>query len=185
MNEFLMLREICYKGIRIIGVLCILGSAAGFGWYYTRMLRWRLAQVRQLQQLMTLLKGEMEYQCSTLPEAMIHCGMQVPGICGTWFLDTGKRMCNGEGIGFQELWKQQLADLQKRTVLNDAVIDGLYRLGVQMSKPDKKTQIGALELYIQRIKEQEERLTRELPDKVKLSASLTVLAGVFLVILLI
>lgn len=185
MNEFLMLREICYKGVRIIGVLCILGSAAGFGYYYTRMLRWKLAQVRQLQQLMTLLKGEMEYQCSTLPEAMIHCGRQVPGICGTWFAATGKRMCSGEGIGFRELWNRQIADLQKRTVLDDTMIEELYRLGMQLSKPDKKTQIGALELYIQRMKGQEERLTKELPDKMKLSASLMVLAGVFLVILLI
>lgn len=185
MNEFLMLREICYKAVRMIGVLCILGSAAGFGYHYTRMLRWKLAQVRQLRQLMTLFKGEMEYQCSTLPEAMIHCGRQVSGVCGTWFEDTGRRMCSGEGIGFQQLWNEQVARLQKQTVLDDTMIDELYRLGVQMSKPDKKTQIGALELYIQRMKEQEERFTKELPDKMKLSASLMVLAGVFLVILLI
>ncbi len=185
MNESLMLREICYKGVQILGVLCILGSAAGFGYYYNRMLRCRLSQVRELQQLMILLKGEMEYQCSTLPEAMIHCGKQVAGICGAWFADTGKRMCSGEGIGFQELWRMQVDKLQRKTVLDDETFDELYRLGVQMSKPDKTTQTGALTLYIQRMKEREEQLTRELPGKMKLSASLMVLAAVFLVILLI
>ena len=79
----------------------------------------------------------------------------------------------------------QVDKLQRKTVLDDETFDELYRLGVQMSKPDKTTQTGALTLYIQRMKEREEQLTRELPGKMKLSASLMVLAAVFLVILLI
>jgi stage III sporulation protein AB len=180
-----MLREMCYKGVRILGVICILGAAGGIGYFYAQMLRHRLQQLRQLIQLMGLLKGEMEYQCAALPEAMIHSGGQVSGVCGDWFVTTGQRMNRGEGIGFQTLWREQVRMLQTQTVLTDDTVDELFRLGMQMSKPDKRTQLGALELTIQRMKEQEEHLRRELPDKIKVSASLTVLAGVFLIILLI
>ncbi len=54
-----------------------------------------------------------------------------------------------------------------------------------MSFPDRDTQLGALTLYSQRLREQEEQLSRELPAKMKLGAMLGVLAGMFLVILLI
>ena len=90
-----------------------------------------------------------------------------------------------EGVGFQELWEQQLGELQKATVLSSANIEDLKRLGNQLSYPDKDTQLGAMELYSQRLKEQEERLTSELPVKMKLGTMLGLLAGMFLVILLI
>lgn len=90
-----------------------------------------------------------------------------------------------EGVGFQELWEQQLRELQKETVLSDTNIEELKRLGNQLSYPDKETQLGAMELYSRRLKEQEEHLTRELPVKMKLGATLGILAGMFLVILLI
>lgn len=182
MSGFLMHREIVCK---ILGVCLILAAAGGAGWNYCRQIRLRLEQIRQLQQLLLLLQGEIQYQCSTLPEAFERCGRQVNCVCGQWLAETGKRLNAMEGVGFQELWEQQLRELQKLTVLSAANIEDLRRLGSQLSYPDKDTQLGAMELYSQRLKEQEERLTRELPVKMKLGTTLGILAGMFLVILLI
>ena len=182
MSGFLMHREIVCKGL---GICLILVAAGGAGWNYCRQIRMRLEQIRQLQQLLLLLQGEVQYHCSTLPEAFEHCGRQGNGICGQWLAETGRRLNAMEGVGFQELWEQQLGELQKATVLSSANIEDLKRLGNQLSYPDKDTQLGAMELYSQRLKEQEERLTSELPVKMKLGTMLGLLAGMFLVILLI
>lgn len=182
MSGFLMHREIVCKGL---GICLILAAAGGAGWSYCRQIRQKLEQVRQLQQLLLLLQGEVQYHCSTLPEAFERCGRQGSGICGRWLAETGRRLNAMEGVGFQELWEQQLRELQKVTVLPDANIEELKRLGNQLSYPDKETQLGAMELYSRRLKEQEECLTRELPVKMKLGTTLGILAGMFLVILLI
>ncbi len=182
MNEFLMHREMVFK---LLGICMILLAAGGCGLTYSRRLRLRLEQVRELQQLMMLLHGEIQYQCTTLPEAFEACGGQVESVCGMWMTETGRRLNAMEGMGFREIWEEQLLDLQSRTVLNKACVDDLRRLGNQMSFPDRDTQLGALTLYSQRLREQEEQLSRELPAKMKLGAMLGVLAGMFLVILLI
>lgn len=182
MSGFLMHREIVCK---VLGICLILAAAGGSGWAYCRQLRLRLEQLRQLQQLLLLLQGEIQYQCSTLPEAFERCGRQVNCICGRWLEETGKRLNAMEGVGFQELWEQQLRRLQQETLLTTANMEELRRFGNQLSYPDKDTQLGAMELYSQCLQEQERRLTRELPIKMKLGTTLGVLAGMFLVILLI
>lgn len=181
MNEFLMHREIVCK---TLGVCLIFIAAAGCGLTYSRRLRLRLEHLRQLQQLILLLQGEIQYQCSTLPEAFLTCGNQVKSVCGSWFMETGKRLNEMEGVGFQEIWEQQLLDLQQDTMLSISNIEDLRRLGNQLSYPDKETQIGALKLYSHRLKEQEDQLTKELPIKMKLGTTLGVLSGLFLIILL-
>lgn len=182
MNEFLMHREIVCK---VLGMVFILVAGVGRGLRYGRQQRQRLEQLRQLQQLIQLLQGEIKYQCSTLPEAFEHCGRQIDSVCGRWLLETGKRLNYMEGIGFGEIWEQQLNVLQERTALNAGHIEDLRRFGNQLSYPDKETQLGALEIYQQRLREQEGNLTRELPVKMKLGTTLGLLAGVFLVIVLI
>lgn len=182
MSGFLMHREIVCKGL---GICLILAAAGGAGWSYCRQIRLRLEHIRQLQQLLLLLQGEIQYHCSTLPEAFERCGRQGNGICGQWLAETGRRLNAMEGVGFQELWEQQIGELQKTTALSNANIEDLKRLGNRLSYPDKDTQLGAMELYSQRLKEQEEQLTRELPVKMKLGTTLGILAGMFLVILLI
>lgn len=182
MNEFLMHREMVCK---LLGACLVLMAGVGCGMAYSRNQRMRLEQLRQLQQLMLLLQGEIQYQCSILPEAFLTCGNQVSSICGRWLADTGKRLNNMEGIPFQTIWEQQLQALQKETALNAANIEDLRRLGNQLSYPDKETQLGAIQLYCQRIKQQEEHLTGELPGKMKLGTALGILSSVFLIILLI
>lgn len=182
MSGFLMHREIVCK---FLGICLILAAAGGWGWGYCRQLRQRLEQLRQLQQLLLLLRGEIQYQCSTLPEAFERCGRQVDSVCGRWLEETGRRLNAMEGVGFQELWEQQLRRLQTMTVLTAGTMEALRRLGNQLSYPDKETQLGAMDLYSQRLKEEEEELTKELPVKMKLGTTLGVLAGMFLVILLI
>lgn len=182
MNEFLMHRETVCK---LFGIVCILIAGAGCGAYYSRRLRRQLEQLRQLQQLVQLLHGEIKYQCSTLPEAFERCGRQIDSECGDWLQRIGQRLNAMEGTGFLEIWEQQLKELKERTELNAVHIEELRRLGSQLSYPDKDTQLGALELYQQRLRQQEETLTKELPGKRKLGTALGLLGSIFLALVLI
>ena len=182
MNGFLMHREIVCKGL---GSCLILIASIGCGIGYNRRLHLRLGQHRQLLQLMMLLQGEIEYQCNILPEAFLICGRQLQGICGEWFLETGNRLNAMEGLAFHEIWQQQIQELKLKTVLGIGTIQGLERLGGQLSYPDKDTQLSAIQWYCQRLKQEEEQLLSELPGKLKLGAMLGVLSGMFLVLLLV
>lgn len=182
MNEFLMHKEIVCKGI---GICLILIAAIGCGNCYNNRLKLRLEQLRQLQQFMLLLEGEIQYQCSMLPEAFITCGKQVNGVCGQWWIEMGERLNAMEGEDFQTIWVQQLKCLYGKTQLSEASMNDLKRLGNQLSFPDRDTQLGAMRLYAQKLQKQEEQLTGELPVKTKMGVTFGVLSGLFLIILLI
>ena len=185
MNESLMLREMCFNVMKASGAICIIGAFAGFSYVWNRQLKRRLVHIRDLIQLMSLLKGEIEYQYTALPEALIRIGGQVEGSCGEWFFETGQRMSHCEGLGFQELWNEQLEILKHQTDLKASDIADIERLGGQLSKPDRKTQLGALELYLDGLKRQENTLIQELPGKMKLVTTMSVLAALFIIVLLI
>lgn len=150
-----------------------------------RLQKERVDEMKQLSQLLSLLVSEIEYHASTLPEAMIHISASVRGSCGRWFEETGRKMLSGEGIPFSELWISQVDKLSEQTVLETEIIEELKRMGTQLAKPDIQSQIQAIRMYQKRCAEAEQRLSGELPGKLKISASLMVLAGAFLVILFI
>lgn len=182
MNEFLMHREMFCKAI---GIVCILLSATGIAIRKNKGLHRQLLELRQLQQLLQLLQGEIRYQCATLPEAFVGCGERLAGTCGSWMERLGKRLLQYEGVSFREIWEEELDVLQKDTMLSKECLINLRQLGGQLSYADRDTQLHGIQLCCMRLDEEEGRLSGELPGKLKTGTGLMILTGCFLVILLI
>ena len=160
-------------------------SAVGLSSCNNRRLRRQIAEIRQLQQLFQLLQGEIEYQCTALPEAFRRCAAHLQGECERWIQRVGQRLEEYEGIGFQEIWEEELEKFYRNTVLSEESLMNLKQLGSQFAFVDRDTQIRGIQLCAERLTEEESRLTRELPRKLKTGTGLVLLAGCFLVILLI
>lgn len=182
MNAFLMHREMFCK---LLGIICILLSVSGIGLRNNRRLHRELTELRQLLQLMQLLKGEIQYQCATLPEAFIQCGERLSGECGSWIKHMGERLLEYEGLGFREIWEEELDVLRGRTMLSKECLVNLRQLGGQLAYTDRDTQLHGIQLFCARLQEEEGRLFKELPGKRRTGTGLIILTGCFLVILLI
>ena len=182
MNGFLMHREMFCK---IAGILCILIAATGLSAGNNRRLHRQVREIRQLQQLLQLLQGELEYQCAALPEAFRRCAAHLQGECAIWMQRMEQRLEEYEGLGFQEIWEQELERFYGNTVLSEECLMNLKQLGSQFAFVDRDTQLRGIRLCAMRLEEEESRLTQELPRKLKMGTGLMLLAGCFLVILLI
>lgn len=182
LNGFLMHREMFCK---VAGVICILSATVGMGVRNNRWLHRQVREIRQLQQLLQLLKGELEYQCAALPEAFGRCAVHLQGECSVWMQRIGQRLGEFEGLGFQEVWRQELERFYGSTVLSEECLINLKQLGSQFAFVDRDTQLRGIQLCAMRLEEEENRLTQELPRKLKMGTGLMLLAGCFLVILLI
>lgn len=186
-----MLREmfcdatVLYEKARMLGVICILSAGGGIALLIIRDMKKRLQQMKELYQIMSILKGEMSYRYVAIPEALIHSGERIKGTCGLWAIETGIRMNQYEGKTLGQIWDLQVDKLSKKAALMPADIDELRRVGRQMSAGDKETQVLAIERYLQYIQDQERLFMHELPGKIKLSLALSMLAAAFIVVILI
>ena len=52
------------------GAVMVIGASGYLGFYYSSRVRHRLTQMRTVRQILYMLKGEISYSASTLPESL-------------------------------------------------------------------------------------------------------------------
>lgn len=170
--------------MKAIGSLLLFSACAGLGFYQSRRYQGRIRELTELLHIMGFLKGEISFAVSTLPEAMERIsGKTREPFSGLLMLLSG-RMREYSGEKFAGMLAEAIRQTGEKTCLEKEDWETFYQAASQLGYLDKEMQIHILEQYL---KEQEQKigeLNRRLPEKMKLFRSLGILAGAFLVIML-
>lgn len=86
--------------VKITGCICIFLAAAGAGLYGAMELERRKKQIAELKRGMLSLEREIEFQLSTLSEALLHTGERVEKPWKGLFSYMGERLEDREGTKF-------------------------------------------------------------------------------------
>ena len=157
-----------------IGALLILASAAGIGVSFSNDLKGRCMELRLLKQMIYMLRGEIKYTKTPLPDAFASIAVRMKEPFGSFLEELAKQMENPENGTFGELWQAQIKAQLSGTHLKREDKEQLGSLGEVLGYLD----LEQLEL---RIRESQEAAR----TKQKLYQSLGVAGGIFLVILLV
>lgn len=144
----------------------------------------RQKDLRDLIEILQSFAGELEYGSILLPEGMILCGNKIGGRIGKWFGSAGCRISAPDGVSFHTIWEEQLKDLHQISELSGQVLAELDYMGVHLAGSDKQTQLQTIRKTILRLQEMERQQAVNLPGQIRMIASLSVLAGLFLIIIL-
>ena len=168
-----------------VGALLILASAAGIGASFSSDLKGRCMELRLLKQMIYMLRGEIKYTKTPLPEAFASIAVRIKEPFGSFLEQTAEQMGSMEGQSFGELWQKQIKQWLSDTHLKKGDKEQLGGLGEVLGYLDLEMQLSSIDLYL----EQLELSIREAQDaaqtKQKLDQSLGVAGGIFLVILLV
>ena len=91
-----------------IGALLILASAAGIGASFSSDLKGRCMELRLLKQMIYMLRGEIKYTKTPLPEAFASIAVRIKEPFGSFLEQTAEQMGSMEGQSFGELWQKQI-----------------------------------------------------------------------------
>lgn len=168
--------------IKLLGVLLLFFACVGTGMSKVRQLSGRIEHNKSLLRIAEFLRGEILNSKSPLPDALKRLASRVDAPFSECMTRLAQRIEESSGESFDELLRQMLKELRKRTYLSEADCNRFLESAGNLGYLDVKMQAGLLEQYIREQNRELERLQKEYPEKTRLYRSLGILGGAFCVI---
>lgn len=170
---------------KILGCILVITSSTGIGMYFSSELKNRIADLKDLRKLMFLLRGDIRYANTPLPEAVQALSIRHDGKYKKFLSEIADKLHELGGISFCSIWKQAITDELNNTSLSKKDLSGLGQLGENLGYLDKDMQINTLDLYISQIEEEIKELSRNVKEKSYLYNSLGVMGGIFITLIMV
>jgi len=150
--------------MKIIGCIMVVGSTSGMGFFFSNEMRCRIGNLKELRKLIGLLRGDIRYANTPLPEAIASITRRHKGSFDIFLNSVSTKLQELSGQTFAEVWKE---------AVNKELLD------TSLSKKDKLhlIQFGENLGYLDK--------DMQMKEKSYLYNSLGIMAGVFIVIVMI
>lgn len=170
--------------IKIIGCILILTSSAGMGLYFSGELKNRINDLKELKKIIFLLRGDIRYANTPLPEAVQALAIRHEGKYKKFLSKIAERLNELGGVSFCTIWKEAVLKELENTSLSRKDLAGLGQLGENLGYLDKDMQINTIDLFLEQIEEEIKELSHNVKQKTYLYNSLGVLGGIFITIIM-
>jgi len=171
-------------GMKLAGVVFVWIGCIGIGNCLVNNLKRRAGSLADLRKKLMLLRGDVGYAGTTLPEAVekvVRFSREKDG----FFALLKFRLQQEDGVPFREKWEDAARVFGHRARLAKEDVEELVRLGEYLGRQDKDTQIRQLEWYLKQSEEALAQIRKGEKEKIHLYRMLSVLGGAFLCIVLI
>ena len=169
--------------IRVLGGILVAASCAGLGMLQGKKLTNRILHLKAMIRIAAFLEGEISFAKSTLPEALKEISGRTQEPFSGFLAAVSRRLGEHPGERFSHILRQEMEHYLRQTELTEEDLEEFYRAASDLGYLDKNMQVHILASYRRDQEEKVQRLTGELPQKLKLFRSLGILGGIFLVIL--
>jgi len=171
--------------LKIVGCIMVIASCTAIGFYFSSEMRQRIYDLKELRKLIGLLRGDIRYAATPLPEAIAVLNRRHNG-CFHDFLDYVSRKLNEmSGQTFALIWKSGVDEKLVNTSLSRRDKLQLAQLGDNLGYLDKDMQVNTLDLYIAQLEDEIADLSKTVRENAYLYNTLGVMAGIFITIIMI
>lgn len=169
--------------VRIIGGALIFLSCAALGMYYSLKDSFRIADLSELKKALLLLKGEIDFARSTMPEAMGKVAARTQPKLAAFFLAMQDNLPVTETAA--EAWGAAADATLGVLYLDEEDLRNVRALGETLGYLSAKTQIEGLDMTILYIDAQIEKLRATEGRNRRLYQNTGIIFGILLIIVLI
>lgn len=170
---------------KVVGCILIILSSTLMGFYCSNELKSRINDIKELRKLVVLLRGDIRYGNTPLPEAICAIARRHEGSFKGFFTKLTERLGEHSGNTFSQVWKEAVEEELNQTALNKKDKSGLVQFGENLGYLDKEMQMNTLELFLTQIEEEINELSKTAKEKSYLYNTLGIMAGIFISIVLI
>ena len=170
---------------KVIGGILILSATAGAGVVYGNELKRYLRNMVYLRYVFGLIRGEIEYTCAPLPEIFFGVSARVKEPYRRWLKKTAEEMECRDLSGFARVWNRCTDKYLEIPGLKQEHKILIKDPGTFLGSFEKDISDRAMEMYLNKMDLEIEKLRAELASKVKVGRCLGVMAGLFFIVLLI
>ncbi|NLK75839.1 MAG: hypothetical protein GX288_11215 [Clostridiales bacterium] len=169
---------------KIIGCFLVITSSTSMGLYISSELKGRVEDLRELRKLMVLLRGDIRFAKTPLPEAINSIARRHEGVYKSFFTKVYVGLDELSGASFTQIWKEAVEKELDNTSLakKDRLL--LSQFGENLGYLDKEMQMNTMDLYITQLEDEIGELSKTVKEKSYLYSSLGIMAGIFISIVL-
>lgn len=169
---------------RLIGAVLILTATGGAGYVYGKELKRYLGKLQYFRYVMSLIRGEIEYTSAPLPEIFSEVSRKVKEPYRHWLVMTAGEIEKREEYGFTRAWNRSVDRYLKGLGFNCEHMILVKEPGTFLGSLEKDTLDHALQMYLNKVDLEIEKIREGLAAKIRLSSCLGVMSGIFLIIIL-
>ncbi len=171
--------------MKIIGCILVIASTAGMGFYLSSEIRTRIEDLKELRKLIGLLKGDIRYASTPLPEAIHSISKRHNGKFQSFFGNISKQLQELSGGTFAEVWKTATENELVNTSLTKKDKSHLVQFGETLGYLDKDMQMNTIDLYTSQMEEEITDLAKSVKEKSYLYNTLGICCGIFIIIIMV
>lgn len=162
----------------------ILAACAGLGFGRGQEYKKRIQELLILKKMLLMLRGEIRYARTPLPEAFSNIGHKLNSSVGTFLQSVAKRLETQSGESLAEIWQETLHQTLDKTALTREDKSQLEKFGTQLGYLDREMQIATIEFQLEQLEELLGRLEKEQGKKSRVCSCMGIFAGVMLNLIL-
>ena len=171
--------------LKIIGCILVIASSTGIGFFFSTEMKNRIGDLKELRKLIGLLKGDIRYANTPLPEAISVIARRYKGCYHSFFQKTSTQLQELSGQTFSQIWKAAVDKELLDTSLSKKDKAQLISFGENLGYLDKDMQMNTFELYLAQLEDEIAELSKTVKERAYLYNSLGIMAGVFITIIMI
>jgi stage III sporulation protein AB len=169
---------------KIIGCILVIASSTGMGFYFSSELKRRVQDLKEFKKIIVLLRGDIRYSNSPLPEAISSIARRHQGVYQAFFTGVSTKLHELSGLTFSDIWKSEVEQNLTNTSLSKKDKVSLIQFGDNLGYLDKEMQMNTLDLYLTQLEDEIAELSRSVKEKSYLFNSLGITAGIFITIIM-
>lgn len=171
--------------LKWLGCIMILSSSAAIGMYCSMQVKSRLQLLRSMKKALVLLRGDITYAGSSLPESISGLGRDSEDAVGRCFLWIGTCLTGFDKRPMSVIWEEGCDRELEQTSLDREEIQRFKALGKNLEHGDRKQQIDKLSLYLDQLELSIGENEADCKNKTKVYNTLGIAVGLMTVIVLI
>lgn len=171
--------------LKLIGACLVILSSTAMGLYFSNVTKGRLVDLKALKKNMFILRGDIRYGNTPLPEALETLAERNKDNFKEFFHEIAKELRSLSGETFASVWDKGVRKFLKNSYINAVDREQLSKLGESLGYLDKDMQIKVIDLYIEQLETELEEATHTIKEKTRLYNMLGVLFGIFITIVMI
>ena len=171
--------------MRIIGAIIVLGASTLAGVYYGNLETYRMRDLLEIKKALSILRSQIEYARTPLPEAMQAISARVRESVGKMFGMCAELLVHERNEKVAHLWEAAVEQHKDELFLTQEDVEQLKDFGTMLGNMDSEAQMMNISMLIGYIDERVAHLHESRDKNRKLYRSFGILGGALIVIIFI
>lgn len=169
---------------KLTGILLLMAGCCGLGLNRVLEEKQRIRELREIRRMVIRIQSEMVYGKRTLPEICLLFGQCMEEPYRTAFLSIYRKLEENDGTDLNRIWEEQLGACMKELPLWKEEKDILQNIPEYLGILDEKQQAADIGQSLDFLSVRIAKAESGYENQARVTMSISVMAGIFLVILL-